>query len=65
MAKLDTTRGVGGMLSMNPMFARSGEVVAVPRRRLLDGPMDPATAYQIVHPRLMVDVNRPGSCGGS
>jgi hypothetical protein len=31
MAKLDTTRGVGGMLSMNPMFARSGEVVAVPR----------------------------------
>jgi glutamate decarboxylase len=57
MAKLDTTRGIGGMLSVNPMFARSGEVAAVPRHRLPDGPMDPATAYQIVHDHLMVDGN--------
>ena len=57
MAKLDTTRGIDGALSVNPMFARSGEVAAVPRHRLPDGPMDPATAYQIVHDHLMLDGN--------
>jgi hypothetical protein len=31
MAKLDTTRGTDGTLSVNPMFARSGEVAGAPR----------------------------------
>jgi glutamate decarboxylase len=57
MAKLDTSRGIDGALTVNPMFARSGEVAAVPRHRLPDGPMDPATAYQIVHDHLMLDGN--------
>jgi glutamate decarboxylase len=57
MGRADTTRGTDGMLSVNPMFARSAEVAAVPRHRLPDGPMDPATAYQIVHDHLMLDGN--------
>ncbi|GAA5110077.1 glutamate decarboxylase [Pseudonocardia adelaidensis] len=57
MVIADTTRGVEGTVSVNPMFARSGEVAAVPRHRLPDGPMDPATAYQIVHDHLMLDGN--------
>src|SRR5437773_11927770 len=57
MAMADTTRGVDGTVSVNPMFARSGEVAAVPRHRLPDGPMDPTTAYQIVHDHLMLDGN--------
>ena len=50
-------RGIDGTLSVNPMFARSGEIASVPRHRLPDGPMDPATAYQIVHDHLMLDGN--------
>lgn len=57
MAIHDTTRGVDGQVSVNPMFARSGEVASVPRHRLPDGPMDPATAYQVVHDHLMLDGN--------
>ena len=44
-------------LSVNPMFARSGEAATVPKHRLPDGPMDPSTAYQIVHDHLMLDGN--------
>lgn len=48
---------VAGRLSVNPMFARAGETTSVPRHRLPDGPMDPMTAYQIVHDHLMLDGN--------
>ena len=47
-------------LSVNPMFAQSAEAMAVPNHRLPDGPMQPATAYQIVHDHLMLD-GTPGS----
>ncbi|MDN5934178.1 MAG: glutamate decarboxylase, partial [Pseudonocardia sp.] len=39
------------------MFVQSAEAAAVPRHRLPDGPMAPATAYQIVHDHLMLDGN--------
>jgi glutamate decarboxylase len=39
------------------MFARHGEATSVPKHRLPDGPMDPATAYQVVHDHLMLDGN--------
>src|SRR5262245_22509869 len=57
MAERDMARGADGAVSVNPMFARSGEVASVPRHRLPDGPMDPATAYQVVHDHLMLDGN--------
>jgi glutamate decarboxylase len=44
-------------LSVNPMFVRSGEATAVPKHQLPAGPMQPATAYQIVHDHLMLDGN--------
>jgi glutamate decarboxylase len=44
-------------LSVNPMFAQSAEAGAVPKHRLPDGPMQPSTAYQIVHDHLMLDGN--------
>ncbi|HEX5121254.1 MAG TPA: glutamate decarboxylase [Pseudonocardiaceae bacterium] len=39
------------------MFARAGEATQVPKHVLPDAPMDPATAYQIVHDHLMLDGN--------
>ena len=44
-------------LSVNPMFARSGEAASRAEHRLPDGPMEPSTAYQIVHDHLMLDGN--------
>jgi glutamate decarboxylase len=44
------------MLSVNPLYTR-GAVSEVPKDRLPDGPMDPATAYQIVHDELLLDGN--------
>ncbi len=43
-------------LDVNPLFARPG-LNEVPKNRLPDGPMDPDTAYQIVHDELMLDGN--------
>ena len=61
MALHGTRRHVDGELtkqvSVHPMFCRSGEATSVPRHRLPDGAMDPATAYQIVHDHLMLDGN--------
>ena len=61
MALQGTRRHVGGelteQLSVHPMFCRSGEATSVPKHRLPDGAMDPATAYQIVHDHLMLDGN--------
>jgi glutamate decarboxylase len=48
---------VSGSLNVNPMFARSGEATSVPKHRVPDGPMDPTTAFQIVHDHLMLDGN--------
>ena len=45
----------GRYLSVNPLL--DGEKVTVPRHRLLDGPMLPEMAYQIVHDELMLDGN--------
>ncbi|MEU0666777.1 glutamate decarboxylase [Streptomyces lavendulocolor] len=42
-------------LQLNPLFSR--EPVSVPRHALPDGPMDPDTAYQLVHDELMLDGN--------
>lgn len=42
-------------LQLNPLFSR--EPVTVPRHALPDGPMDPDTAYQLVHDELMLDGN--------
>lgn len=44
-------------LAVNPMFAQAGETTSVPKHRLPDGPMDPVTAYQLVHDHLMLDGN--------
>ena len=57
-----STRRHGGselteQLSVHPMFTRSGEAASVPKHRLPDRAMDPATAYQIVHDHLMLDGN--------
>jgi glutamate decarboxylase len=44
-------------LTVNPMFTRAGEAMTVPKHGLPDGPMNPSTAYQIVHDHLMLDGN--------
>jgi len=44
-------------LSANPLFARPGEARAFPRYQLPAGPMQPETAYQIVHDDAMLDGN--------
>lgn len=45
------------VLGVNPLFARPGEEVVVPRNRIPAGPMLPETAYQIVHDEVMLDGN--------
>src|SRR3954470_20976748 len=62
MMSVHSTRRHGGselteQLSVHPMFTRSGEAASVPKHRLPDRAMDPATAYQIVHDHLMLDGN--------
>jgi glutamate decarboxylase len=49
-------RSRDAMLHVNPLYARPG-MDAVPKNRLPDGPMEPDTAYQIVHDELMLDGN--------
>ena len=46
----------GEPLSINPMFARAGEM-QIPRDRLPEGEMLADTAYQIVHDEAMLDGN--------
>ena len=43
-------------LEVNPLFSRAGER-DVPRYRLPDDSMEPATAYQVVHDEVMLDGN--------
>ncbi|MER7791700.1 glutamate decarboxylase [Streptomyces sp. NPDC097640] len=48
-------------VAVNPFYGAAdpvgGMVDEVPRNRLPDGPMPPATAYKLVHDELMLDVN--------
>jgi glutamate decarboxylase len=44
------------LLDVNPLYARPG-MDDIPKNRLPAGPMDPDTAYQIVHDELMLDGN--------
>lgn len=43
-------------ISVNPMFARSGET-KIPRWRIPDGEMLPDSAYQIIHDEILLDGN--------
>jgi glutamate decarboxylase len=49
-------RSRDAVIHVNPLYARPG-LDEVPRNRLPDGPMEPDTAYQIVHDELMLDGN--------
>jgi glutamate decarboxylase len=51
------THAADETLSVRPQFATAGEVTDVPRLRMPEGEMAPATAYQIVHDELMLDGN--------
>ncbi len=44
-------------IEFRPQFAEPGEVNRVPRNRLPDRPMQPRTAFQIIHDELMLDGN--------
>src|SRR3954463_13631569 len=44
------------ILDVNPVYAQP-VMDKVPKNRLPDGPMDPETAYQIVHDELLLDGN--------
>jgi glutamate decarboxylase len=44
-------------LSVNPLFAQGSVLAPIPARRLPDGEMSPAAAYQIIHDELMLDGN--------
>jgi glutamate decarboxylase len=44
-------------LSVNPLFAQGSALAPIPARRLPDGEMSPAAAYQIIHDELMLDGN--------
>jgi glutamate decarboxylase len=49
-------RSPDAVLEINPLYARPG-VERVPKNRLPAGPMEPGTAYQIVHDELLLDGN--------
>jgi glutamate decarboxylase len=44
-------------LSFNPLFAQGSVLAPIPSRRLPDGEMASAAAYQIIHDELMLDGN--------
>jgi hypothetical protein len=47
----------GQYLSINPLYAREGEGVDVPRHHMPDSPMLPQMAYEIIRDELMLDGN--------
>jgi glutamate decarboxylase len=47
-------RGAEELLDVNPLYARP-VIDKVPKNRLPDEPMDPETAYEIVHDELLLD----------
>jgi glutamate decarboxylase len=44
------------VLQVNPLYARPG-LHEVPKRHIPEGPMEPDTAYQVVHDELLLDGN--------
>src|SRR5689334_14416440 len=57
MAQLHSGADGNAHLAVNPVFARTGEREAVPKYRMRDAPMQPSTAYQIVHDEVSMDGN--------
>jgi glutamate decarboxylase len=57
MAQLHSGADGNAHLAVNPVFARAGEREAVPKYRMRDAPMQPSTAYQIVHDEVSMDGN--------
>jgi glutamate decarboxylase len=53
----DATASYSKSLPINPLFARRGESLAVPRFALPADSMQPETAYQIIHDEAMLDGN--------
>ena len=53
----ESDSGLDDQIAIRPQFARAGELQHVPRFRMPEGPMDPATAYEIVHDELALDGN--------
>jgi glutamate decarboxylase len=47
----------GQFLSINPLYAREGESIDVPKHRMPDSPMLPQMAYEIIRDELMLDGN--------
>jgi glutamate decarboxylase len=47
----------GRFLSVNPLYARDGESIDIPKYHMPDAPMPPELAYEIVHDELMLDGN--------
>jgi len=53
----DATASYSKSLPINPLFARRGESLTVPRFALPADSMQPETAYQIIHDEAMLDGN--------
>src|SRR5688572_11975762 len=57
MSALHSGGDGSGRVSVNPVFTRAGERESVPKYRMRESPMQPATAYQIVHDEVSMDGN--------
>ena len=57
MSQLHSGGDGSGRVSVNPVFTRAGERESVPKYRMRESPMAPATAYQIVHDEVSMDGN--------
>jgi glutamate decarboxylase len=57
MSQLHSGGDGSGRVSVNPVFTRAGERESVPKYRMRESPMQPATAYQIVHDEVSMDGN--------
>jgi glutamate decarboxylase len=57
MSQLHSGADGAAKVSVNPVFARMGEREAVPKYRMREAPMQPSTAYQIVHDEVSMDGN--------
>ncbi len=57
MSQLHSGADGSAKVSVNPVFARTGEREDVPKYRMREAPMRPSTAYQIVHDEVSMDGN--------
>jgi glutamate decarboxylase len=57
MSQLHSGGDGNASISVNPVFARAGERESVPKYRMREAPMQPTTAYQIVHDEVSMDGN--------